>query len=527
VSRLPSTRRIPLIVLVSILVACTLTVAGAQGLSPFAGQDLSPIRSLTGAPQAPSPFNPLGMPGSAYGSPHDSDTIPLSNGMFPGLFSGIPHLTAGFAYNFGNRVRQGRGILDYFLPIDLFPATTVFGEFHAEFQDFWQKPSDQVILAPSVGVGGLIAVPVSSQQRYDLAVGGGLRRGVAADTILGVNAFFDTSRVRNRWFSSGGFGLELLSLLPGDGLLDVNFNYYGNLFSGTNFINAFRYGTGNFDIEAGYSQPLFNQAIDLRLKAVGYQFDVGQKVYGWRVGADATTRDGVFRLTYEYTHDRIAASYHTIAGFVQLGFQLENLLRGESPFTMPEPVFGSPRSLSRIFHENVKRRWFQPIQIVQRREIPPTPPPPSPPPPAPTIVFLGVTVLSSTPGISVQNVDVGAATFDVLKVGQSNEQIILSYQFRMSDGSTQQVSATVATVSNPAGIVGINYWIPGFVTSVGPATMDNPAGSSTSATFGNSHRIDVLATPGSPHTATITITITVPSRPDIAPLVITCTASDQ
>lgn len=444
---------------------------------------------------------------------YSPEAIPLSSAMLPCLFSGIPHFKAGFAYSFGKNVRQGRGIIDYLLPVDIAPATTLFGEIHAEFQDFWKKPSRRIVLAPAVGASGLREVPIPSQQRYDLSAGGGLRRGISADSILGVNAFFDTSKVHDRWYSSGGLGLELLSRLPGEGLLDLNFNYYGNLFSGTDFVNAFRYGRGNYDIEAGYSQPLFNQALDLRLKAAGYQFDVGQKVYGWRTGVDATTRDGMIRLTYEYTNEQINAPYHTVAGSVHLGLQLENLLQGESPFTMPEPIFASPRNLSRIFHDQVKRRWSQPTQIVQRRGVPPVPPPP-----VPTIIFMGLRVLSSTFNIYVTNVNVAAATFDVEVLGTGFlENILLAYQFRMSDGSTQQVSATVATIN---GYVYSNVWWPSTSTTVGPATMDNPAGSWTDSTFGQAHRIDQPRSPGL--NGTITITISVPGRPDIAPLVITC-----
>jgi hypothetical protein len=449
------------------------------------------------------------------GEIYSPDTIPLSSGMFPGLFSGIPHLRAGFAYSFGKNVRSGRGIIDYLLPVDIAPATTLFGEIHAEFQDFRKTPAGSIVAAPGARVSGYRDAPVPSQQRYDLSAGGGLRRGISADSIFGVNGFFDASKVQDRWYSSGGLGLEFVSRLPGDGLLDLNFNYYGNLFSGTDFVNTFRYGTGNFDIEAGYSQPLFNQALDLRLKLVGYQFDVGQKVYGWSTGVDATARDGLFRLTYEYTSDRIMSPYHTIAGSVNLGLQLEKLLRGESPFTMPDPVFASPRNPSRIFHEHVKRRWSQPTQIVQRRS-------------SPNIIFLGLT---SSPGVwtSVTNVNVGPATFEVVKTGGFSfpvpDGVFVAYQFRMSDGSRQKVIATVTTVSDPDGIVAANAWFPSGATTLGPALMDNPAGSSTDLTFGEAHAIFLFG-PSGTGPAIITITISVPDRPDIAPLVITCTAGN-
>jgi hypothetical protein len=139
---------------------------------------------------------------------------------------------------------------------------------------------------------------------------------------------------------------------------------------------------------------------------------------------------------------------------------------------------------------------------------------------------LGVTDLGSTGNIAVTNVNVGSATFDLEVTGGFIENIALAYQFRMSDGSTQQVIATVATASDTDGMVFYNAWGGSGATTIGPATMDNPAGSSTSATFGEAHLIYVFWDPFAGHTATITITISVPGRPDIGPLVITCNVID-
>jgi len=78
-----------------------------------------------------------------------------------------------------------------------------------------------------------------------------------------------------------------------------------------------------------------------------------------RGGADLTTRDGVFTLRYEYGYDPIDGHYNTVGGFVNVGFQLENLLGGESPFSLPEPVFRSPRDIRRLLGLKVKRNWHQ------------------------------------------------------------------------------------------------------------------------------------------------------------------------
>ena len=202
---------------------------------------------------------------------------------------------------------------------------------------------------------------------------------LGANTILGVNGFYDSSRLFNKWYPSGGVGLEMAANVAGDDAIDLNFNWYGNLFNRDVLVNAFRNKGNSFDVEAGYSHALFNRSLDLRLKLVGYQFDIGTAVQGWRGGADLTTRDGMFTVRYEHGHDRINGDYNTVGGFVTVGFQLENLLNGESPVVMPEPVFKSPRDLRRLLGLKVKRNWHQPEAVVLARALAnPTPPPPPP-----------------------------------------------------------------------------------------------------------------------------------------------------
>jgi len=277
--------------------------------------------------------------------PRGSDTIPISSGLFQGLLPRIPNLELGYIYSFGPDVRAGRATVDYLLPINLGSDSTVFGEAHAEFQSFWQARS-----------GG-------TDNRVDLSFGGGYRTILRDTTLVGLNGFYDTSRLFGSWYSSGGLGLEMAAITPGDGAIDLNFNWYGNLFTRNGLIDAFRNKGGSFDIEAGYSHPLFNQALDLRLKLTGYKFDIGNNVYGWRTGADVTTRDGVFTVKYEYGRDRVNGSYNSIGGFVNIGMQLENIFSGQSPFVNPEPVFQSPRNLRRMLTQKVKRDWHQPSVV--------------------------------------------------------------------------------------------------------------------------------------------------------------------
>jgi len=335
-------------------------LVGAQGLqtSPYSAAD-EVRRGLLPGRLDSAPSNPLGLPGGPFLGARGSDTIPISSGMFSGIIPRISNLELGFLYNFGNNVRMGRFSADYVLPFNLSCDSVIFGEAHGEWENFWKTPTVSVTL----GSGSTVTTSGTSN-RVDLSFGGGYRTMLGGGTLVGVNGFYDASRLFNTWYLSGGVGLEWAALLCGDAAIDLNVNWYGNLFTRDGLINAFRNRGGSYDIEAGYSQSLFNQAVDLRLKATGYQFDIGSTVYGWRTGADLTTRDGVFSLKYEYGHDKINGAYNTVGGFVNIGFQLENVLNGESPFTAPEPVFKSPRNLRRMLTQKVKRDWHQPTAVV-------------------------------------------------------------------------------------------------------------------------------------------------------------------
>jgi len=277
-----------------------------------------------------------------------SDSVVLSSGMFRGLLPPIPNLEAGFDYCFGNRIQTGRGTIDYVVPLNLRAFGTIFGEAHAEFQTFWRKAPD------------------GNADRTDLSLGGGYRKIVGRSVLVGVNGFYDTSRLSGSWYSSGGVGLEMAAIVAGEAAFDLNVNYYGNLFSRDIFINAFRNVHGSFDVDAGYSQPIFDRALDLRLSMAGYQYDIGSKIYGWRGGVELTNPGGTLTVRYEQGEDRINGSYSIIGALVNVGFQVEQLLRGQNPFSMPEPVFRSPRNLDRLLVQKVRRNWHQPSQVLTK-----------------------------------------------------------------------------------------------------------------------------------------------------------------
>jgi len=279
------------------------------------------------------------MPAAFEGSADQS--LSVNSGALSQYMPSIPNLELGFQYFFGDRVRSGQASVDYLLPVNLSNNSVVFGEAHGNWWNFMNKP-----------VGG-------ASNRVDLSFGGGYRQILADQLLVGVNGFYDTSRLFNKWYSSGSVGLELAAGIGPNDAVDLNANWYGNIFSSKDIINAFRNKGGSYDIEAGYSHALFDNSLDLRLKFAGYQFDTGNSVYGYKTGADLTTKDGMFMLRYEYGNDRINGQWNNIGAFVNVGFQMENIIRGASPFTAPEPIFKSPRNLRRMLTQKVKRDWNQ------------------------------------------------------------------------------------------------------------------------------------------------------------------------
>ncbi len=342
------TRSLPVVFM--ILIA---NISGAQGIPAGGGLDLAPS-------------NPFGMPGTTAGLPQGSNALYLNSGMLRDILGPIPNLEIGYMYHFGKSVRTSRLTFDYFLPVSFGSNSAAFGETHGEFINFWNT------VQSLLRAGNTITSDSGFNGRIDLSFGGGYRRIIAGNTLLGLNGFYDSARLGGTWYSSGSLGLEAAALLPGDDAIDLSFNWYGKLFSGAVISNAFRNGPSNFDIQAGYSHELYNEGPDLRMHASAYRFSAGNGVYGWRAGAELKTRDGMFSVKYEIAEDPINSTYHTVGGFINVGLQLERLFGGESPFVMPEPIFGSPRNLRKWLSQPARRSWAPPISVVltRRSEMP-------------------------------------------------------------------------------------------------------------------------------------------------------------
>jgi hypothetical protein len=351
------------LVLLTVILSCGLTAA--QDLNPA-----TPRLQSVALPADLAPSKPYLQPGSSgprYGG--GSETVPFSSEMLRNWLPVIPNLQFGFNYLFGRNLSQTWWSADYVLPVSLTSSDIVFGEAHVDsassastggfpfLNNFWQQ-----------GPAGL-------QNRIDLSFGLGYRKLFGDNLLVGAYGFYDSTRLTGSWRSAGSVGFQAAANGPGDSAVDLNFNYYsdsyvgydsrGSVFPTFNLFGAIASGTGNYDFEAGLSQPLFNRAYDFRVKAAGYKYDMGNsKVYGLRSGVDLTTADGVFKVSAEYGNDRLVGQYGQIGAYVNIGFQAENIVKGENPFTKPEPIFKSPRHLRQLASQPAKRNWRKPSSVI-------------------------------------------------------------------------------------------------------------------------------------------------------------------
>lgn len=302
-----------------------------------------------------TPSNPLGLPGSSLVGPRGSENISISSGMFQGILPKIPNLQLGYNYTFGPNIRAGNASIDYLLPFGLGSESTIYGEAHGELQSF------------------SIAQPGSPNNSVDLCLGGGYRRMFGDHTMIGLHSFFDSTRLSGVWYPSGSFGVEMAAMVAGHDAIDLLFNWYGQALTASSLAtlgynpasDGDGFGNSNFDFQVGYSHELYGGGPDLRLSVTGYKFDMDSDVYGYYGGAELKSRDGMFVAKYDVGYDNSNQVYQSVAAFMNMGFQLENLLDGKSPFVMPKPVFQSPREMTRLTEAKVNRNWRRTTQSAQ------------------------------------------------------------------------------------------------------------------------------------------------------------------
>lgn len=364
--------------------ACFLVVATIllSGASSFTGAQV-PEKGFSGIPSgylpATAPSGGALLRPGVDEVPGSSEGITISSALFRDWMPKIPNLQLGFSYAWANRLRQTRWSADYILPLPLRPREVLVGEAHGEYMEFGTSPSWVPFLNNFWRQG-----PPGTHYRVDLSLGVAYRRMIGDDLLVGANTFYDTTRLFGIWRSSGSVGLEMAANGPGDSALDLTVNYYanvyqaynsrGSVFPTFNIIDGLRTGRGNLDVEAGFSRPLLDRSVDLRLKLTGYQLDLGnQRKYGWQTGFDLTSADGLVRLSVEYGHDGVYGNYGQVGGYLNVGTRWENLLVGQNPFVMPAPVFKSPRNLARLLTQPVHRNWQKPFSVITNPQCEGTP----------------------------------------------------------------------------------------------------------------------------------------------------------
>jgi hypothetical protein len=260
---------------------------------------------------------PAGAPMCLQGAARECNSIFVSNACFRGIVPDIPNLQVGYLHNFAQNRNQGFLTLDYMLPVTIGCKDVAFGEAHGEFEDL---------------IGTLKG---TNDPNLQMLFGGGYRKRLSNNTMVGVNGFYNSVRLSGRWLSSGILGVETARVTAGNGILMLNFNYYGNIYSDVGLIFLpYKNGQGDYKFEGSYSQPILGQALDLRIKGSGYKLDRSGAIYGWNAGADVTTRSGLLNIRYEVGNDKLNETYHLAGISLTVGFQPERLLSGKSPFSI-------------------------------------------------------------------------------------------------------------------------------------------------------------------------------------------------
>ena len=192
-------------------------------------------------------------------------------------------------------------------------------------------------------------------------------------TMIGLHSFFDTTKLSGIWYPSGSAGVEMSAMVSGHDAIDLIFNWYGKALDASIFSSTPAYaataanasfGNSNFDFQVGYSHELYNGGPDFRVSATGYKLECGSNVYGYYGGAELKSRDGMYVVKYDVGYDNANKVYQSVAAFMNMGFQLENLLDGKSPFVKPKPVFQSPRNMTTLTEAKPNRNWQHTTQAA-------------------------------------------------------------------------------------------------------------------------------------------------------------------
>jgi len=181
--------------------------------------------------------------------------------------------------------------------------------------------------------------------------------------------------------SIGSVGAEMAALVEGHDAVDLHFTWYGQALDPSFFLNSLGYVPANRPsrlrpFKLRFSGRLFHELYhggpDLRLSVTGYKFDTGSGVYGYYAGAELKSRNGVFVVKYDVGHDNVNQAYQAVGAFANIGFQLENLLSGKSPFVMPSRCSKALGILTTLTEAKANRNWRRTTQDGRNSSTSPT-----------------------------------------------------------------------------------------------------------------------------------------------------------
>jgi hypothetical protein len=245
-------------------------------------------------------------------------------------------LAGGAIYRTAGEDRDSRFTLDFLLPVPLSSSSALFFESRAEFQGLFSRFRS------------------SADRRFDLGFGLGWRKVSESGLMLGTNVFWDTSRLYGDWYYSPGFGLEM-AIYGYSRMWDLMLNFYRG---------------GGIDLKTGFTFPIWEDRLDMRIFAEKYRFFDGEFILGSKGGVEISSPDRFLAVSYEYGQDSRYPEYHAIACSLTVPFSLEKVFSGKNPFDFPVRPDPDNRYSQRLKAQGVKRAWRQPDTVVEARSTP-------------------------------------------------------------------------------------------------------------------------------------------------------------
>lgn len=243
-----------------------------------------------------------------------------------------PNLSGGAVYRTTRDEQDSRLTMDFLLPAKFDRSFSLFLESRAEYQNVLSNLWN------------------SADQRFDLGVGLGWRK-VWPGVMFGTNAFWDTSRLSADWYGSPGIGIEFAA--HGRNLVwDAILNFYRG---------------GGIDLAGGFTFPILEDRLDMRLHAGKYRFFDGEFILGSKCGVAVSSPDRFLSVSYEYGQDSRNPEFHSFACSLTVPFQLDRIFEGKNPVELPVPPGRGTRYSERLQSEGVKRAWRKPDTVVEAR----------------------------------------------------------------------------------------------------------------------------------------------------------------